>query len=594
MFIDGLDEVHPSEGPLELLDLILRFPSCGHIKLCLSSRPEPILEELLSGNPKLRVQDLTRPDLERVARDHIKLTGSASDGTLLKGLGINGDLIQLLVDKAEGVFLWLILATKSINKGFRYGDTAEMIRERIDALPGDLMKLYQDMWNRGYDDSPVAYRQIAALYFRLVLRGQNDPRRCSTFASSLLHLMLASTSLADQLLEAVDNPLHLVPEEAMLEHCKLVETRLKLHCFGLIEAIDTPLEESVIGWYGSQYNTLWTRYGQRRLHFIHRTAQDFLLDTADGAGILKHDSTTETSLFFAWARGYLAISMLFSGGVPTVTSNVYEYVHLFDYSAPGITCSCGPDRSKTISYLEKLCHSGQILAGRDKERRLCGGVDFLKAAARIQDEHLLPRTRLSTFSKETMSEIPFNIVQGGPGGDYDESCKNSADPLIRVLLSQGADPNRRGLTFQFDGNVPPRFSDVRTPFIEYLNAIMWNERFRVGGQPIARQIKNLHLFLSHSADLGDTIYQVFHCRSDSRKGYDFGHWEANVHTAVARWENKRGQLLLEEPQLALVVAFPSCTVVKMLLEKLGSRLEQTNYGKDSEYGGDDFAPGKKS
>lgn len=512
MFIDGLDEVHPSDGPMNLLDLLDEFTRYRNVKLCLSSRPEPILVKRLAAYSRLRLQDLTRSDLERYARDHTKSTESIYDEARRTNSNTHGDPIELLVDKAEGVFLWLVLAIRSINKGSTYGDTGAMIRQRIETLPGDLTKLYQDMWDRACEDNPLAYRQISALYFRLLLLSQGGPGRNASFASSLLHLMLASTSVADLLLEAIDNPFGLMPEEMLLQNCRAVERALNLYCFGLIETSESRDRQSVrvMGWYGSRYGTLWSLYGRKRLHFIHRTAQDFLLNTVDGAEILKHDSTTETSLFFAWTRAQLAISQLYADADSSnagISSGASEYINLFDQYPIGVLCSEDPDRARAISYFEKLCNSGQLLSHTVHGQRFCGGRDFLKAAAIIHDEYLLPRPRIGSFSTATMSEILLNVLEVPPGGHHAAPSKYSAEPLITTLLSEGADPNWRGATFGSGEWSPFGFADARTPFTMYLTTTMNVKRWR--GDQISRVIRNLHQFLSLSADLGDTIHHLF-------------------------------------------------------------------------------------
>lgn len=85
------------------------------------------------------------------------------------------DPIHSLVGKAQGVFLWLILATKSINEGILNDDGALTLQGRIHKLPEDLDRLYQDMCARAGSTSPLVYRQTAALYFKLILASESTP-----------------------------------------------------------------------------------------------------------------------------------------------------------------------------------------------------------------------------------------------------------------------------------------------------------------------------------------------------------------------------------------------------------------------------------
>jgi hypothetical protein len=55
LFIDGLDEVEYKEGQAELVQILDKFRCQSNVKLCVSSRPEPILKESLKTYPKLRL-----------------------------------------------------------------------------------------------------------------------------------------------------------------------------------------------------------------------------------------------------------------------------------------------------------------------------------------------------------------------------------------------------------------------------------------------------------------------------------------------------------------------------------------------------------
>lgn len=520
IFIDGLDEVDPADGPLELLDLVEQFPRCRNTKLCLASRPEPVLQRRLSAYPHLRLQDLTRADLDRYARDHIKLTGAIDDeDTVNSSWSSNAPWhpIESIVVKAEGVFLWLVLAIQSVNKGFAFGDTLAIIQERIACLPGDLTKLYKDMWNRACEDNPKAYRQTAALYFRLILLDFD-------LGLSILQLMLASTSIADRLLNAIENPLNLVPEELMLKECKDLGRRLELYCFGLVECTQFTSDEEVVGWYGPQYSRLWSCYGQRLANFIHRTARDFLLDTVEGKEILSHDASSESSILFRWFKANLATSQLYTetpkghppGGKCLINrAEIYTYLLEMEYDKFG---PCDPNFRRIIFYFERLCSSGQLLSGRhSRKARFCGGVDFLNVAASICcGESIWPVAKMRTFSTVTVSEVLLNLCDSDPTG-FEDYNRSHVEHRINTLLREGADPNWRGTAFTPDHSFAQTHSQVRTPFIAYLRRVlgMTGSTTRFGHDSIVEVLGNLHDFLSQSAHLGHTLaIDLMHLHSD--------------------------------------------------------------------------------
>lgn len=521
--IDGLDEVHPAEGPLELLDLVEQFPRCRNTKLCLASRPEPILKERLSVYPHLRLQDLTRADMDRYARDHIKLSGIIGDEDVSNSSMASNtpwNPIESIVYKAEGVFLWLVLAIRNINTGYVYGDTPAIIQQRIDNLPGDLTKLYTDMWNRACEDSPEAYRETAALYFRLVLLERQTYIDQRLPRLSLLQLMLASTSIADEILDAIENPLNLVPEGRILRECRELERKVNLYCFGLVTFSESIGGPKAVGWYGSQYDGLWSRYGRRYPEFIHRTARDFLLDTFEGRNILSYGNSSESWLLSRWFKAQLASSQLYvdtrSIGVRNAVINrakmwVYFVYHRIEDFGP-----CDPNWTQAIFYLERLCSSGQMFAGTLDNAKFCGGLDFLKAAALICcHESIWSASKMRNLSTEVISEIFLNLC--GQGRMLFKPWHGPFQDAIDTLIHEGAQPDWRGTVFTPSMFYEYEYSEMQTPFTLYLKEAlrMTSKRMRPEQYRMNEVLRNLHDFLCRSAHLEDMLAVSFWHRHSS-------------------------------------------------------------------------------
>lgn len=515
--IDGLDEVQSTNGPLELLDLLEQFPRCRNTKLCLASRPEPILKQRLSVYPHLRLQDLTRNDLDQYARDHIKLSSISGEEDVSNSSTIFGtprDPIESIVDKAEGVFLWLVLAIRNINMGCIYGDTLAIIQQRIDDLPGDLTKLYTDMWSRACEESPAAYRQTAALYFRLILLEQDRYSFHSLPRLSLLQLMLASTSIADQILDVIENPLNLVPEGKLLKECGELERRVDLYCFGLVTFTQETIE-GIAGWYGSQYDGLWSRYGQRYPQFIHRTARDFLLDTFEGNDILSYENLSESQLLSRWFNAHLATSQLYH------STEIYRS-HVLSYAEPWLDflyhrhVDFGiwePNWTQAILYLERLCSSGQIFAGSGVKAQFCGGLNFLKVAASICcHESVWPAYKMKNLPTEVFSEIFLYLCSDR--GSFYLPWHSQVQNAVNTLLQAGAEPNWRGTPYTPEHFFTEEYSEVQTPFTAYLKQALgkilegtWPQHYyRIEG---SEMLKNLHAFLCRSAHLEDMLGVAF-------------------------------------------------------------------------------------
>ncbi|KAF3016413.1 hypothetical protein E8E14_002767 [Neopestalotiopsis sp. 37M] len=254
LFLDGLDEVDIQDGVVHLLDLVHELSQSRNIKICLSSRPEPLLQKRLSGYPQLRLQDLNKRDLKSYARDHIRLPEWTSMNRL------SYSLIDSVADRAQGVFLWLVFAINSINKGVEYGDTIDLVNTRLRQLPGDLVEMYKDMWKRTCADEPLEYRQTAALYFKLMLmHGRNQSLiKQPPFSLELFTLVLASTSLADEILHYGDETPKHISEDRIIQLCQTVKRQLDVYCFGLLELAPLTKDEAdrikALGLYGDKYD----------------------------------------------------------------------------------------------------------------------------------------------------------------------------------------------------------------------------------------------------------------------------------------------------------------------------------------------------
>jgi hypothetical protein len=114
-FVDGLDEYDGEH--LDIINVLRRFVSSPSFKLCVSSRPWNVFVEAFGGNTgqKMLLQDFTRGDItlyvkNKLEEDHRFLVLMHRDHRYKK-------LIEDIVKKAEGVFLWVYLVVRSLLRG---------------------------------------------------------------------------------------------------------------------------------------------------------------------------------------------------------------------------------------------------------------------------------------------------------------------------------------------------------------------------------------------------------------------------------------------------------------------------------------------
>jgi hypothetical protein len=151
LFIDGLDEY--KGNPLDLIEIIRDLASVpdGDIKLCVSSRPWTAFRNAFEARiPNLRVEDLSRPDIHHYVDKHIRrgLLQAQHDSHSSPISTEALDLIEEIAERAEGVFLWVMLVVLFILRGIAERDPIWMLLERVRSFPADLDEFFRDILRR--------------------------------------------------------------------------------------------------------------------------------------------------------------------------------------------------------------------------------------------------------------------------------------------------------------------------------------------------------------------------------------------------------------------------------------------------------------
>ena len=106
IFIDGVDEINQPEA-LHILEHIRILGMDKNVKICISSRPEPRFQRMLQSLPQLKLQDLTADDIRKYSTD---VLSHAHETTSLSPIVPSqlDCLVNLILLKAEGVFIWVL------------------------------------------------------------------------------------------------------------------------------------------------------------------------------------------------------------------------------------------------------------------------------------------------------------------------------------------------------------------------------------------------------------------------------------------------------------------------------------------------------
>ncbi|KAI1327457.1 hypothetical protein F5Y16DRAFT_372069 [Xylariaceae sp. FL0255] len=170
LFIDGLDEFDGRH--LDLIQTMkqwtTRFPTS--LKICVSSREYSIFQESFRSYPKLRLHELTRGDMVRMISGRLQsnnffrelLPSESQEIAFYHFIA----MIESIVDKAEGVFLWVSLVLSAIEDGLISGDNFEDLSSKIDSYPTELEPLYRRLVQEIHvSDRQWAFRTLKLVHF---------------------------------------------------------------------------------------------------------------------------------------------------------------------------------------------------------------------------------------------------------------------------------------------------------------------------------------------------------------------------------------------------------------------------------------------
>lgn len=284
ILVDALDECQPDDLP-GVLQIIKQLSEYG-VRLCVSSRPEPQilrrLEPIVTGI--LRIESHTKGDIAKFVTEEFQSVDR--DAGLLRS-GELFQLQQLIINHADGVFLWATLAAKDLLRGIVNGDNFHQLYDRVQRFPADLNALYRNMLDRLGPDQ-CHYMAEAAAYLSMALYCKDHPPVFlwpTERSLPLLHYIWVYKKLFHR---------NLVPHEQSL--CTLlprVESRINAVCAGMLITLQSQMVDP-----SSKESPCY-----RVTRFVHRTARDFLLDS--GSDIMRGRWLSVNDFYSATTSGYL-------------------------------------------------------------------------------------------------------------------------------------------------------------------------------------------------------------------------------------------------------------------------------------------------
>jgi hypothetical protein len=342
LFIDGLDEY---EGCYDEIVDFFRSTTSPHVKICLSSTPLLPFQDAFGSGNSLRLQDLTYFDIQNYVSS--ELSRHRRYRQLLLDEPIRApQLVEEIVSKANGVFLWVKLVVQSLRTGLGNRDSIKDLRRRLHLLPDDLEQLYSHMLAH-IDDF---YKSQASEYFQLVHTARLQFSTTKNDNDNTEPLTLIELSLADdedpEL--AITAPMKSLSRERIKARCELTQARLHVRCMELLEvhrSRDAPYQVA-------DFN---------RIQYLHRTTRDYLERPDVWSGIVAQTRGTDFDPRLSLLR---ACVLQIKWGLHKAVSSAYVFKIATSY-ARKIERSTGHANIELINQLF-LAVQAKTYASQDK------------------------------------------------------------------------------------------------------------------------------------------------------------------------------------------------------------------------------------
>jgi hypothetical protein len=141
LFIDALDEYKGKTDRIARFLKSLATPASNQkltVRICASSREWNVFVQLLSDIPRLTLQDWTIGDIKSFASQ--RLDEAKRDGS--------DQLLNEIIRRAEGVFLWVKLVIEELSEPLFNGKPISNLISSLGDLPDELPEFYQRMLSK--------------------------------------------------------------------------------------------------------------------------------------------------------------------------------------------------------------------------------------------------------------------------------------------------------------------------------------------------------------------------------------------------------------------------------------------------------------
>ncbi|KAI0432418.1 hypothetical protein F5Y09DRAFT_353517 [Xylaria sp. FL1042] len=498
-FIDGLDEYTTGAQRYhgdyqELIDLLEALTTSPVIKICVSSRPWTPFERAFGDSPnKLRLEDLTKNDIREYVLD--KFSSSPYFQKLAKVDPRCKTFDEQIVQKAQGVFLWVFLVVESLLKGVSAADDFNDLQRRLNSIPTDLEDYFKHMLET---IEPIYWEQTTRIFQVTVDAGQPLP--------------LLGYELLDRERQKPDYALELSPNELLELNSQEVQNRTKIRlnarCRDLLEVVH----------YGTDHS-----FTSCKVEFLHRTVRDFFVENDFLSDMMKSRETNFDSQISLCRIMLALVQILHASRLGQSDPNtLFDLVDSLMYYVRQIEIDfISSERSiselkdnRRINIVHKLLDEVDRVNTASMPSRNIHWTNIRDPPRGMYQEYMKKTFLASTIEARLLLYVTAQLdahpeyirkKKGRPLLDYAlrptivnptrlTNFKEGPDfPLVELLLSKGADPNK-----------PMHIYEGRTPWSLFLETCaQYRVQREIFGNVTKRPddlYETLHLMISNDAD----------------------------------------------------------------------------------------------
>ncbi|KAK8903066.1 hypothetical protein QC760_008557 [Botrytis cinerea] len=257
IFIDGLDEL---AGDHKEFAQFIHSLTGTNIKVVVSSRPINPSVNIFRGCATLRLQDLTRHDMDQYIKGILVGHPAMFEMSKFDPQG-TGNLVSEVKLKAEGVFLWVRLVVRLLMDGLEAGDSIMDLQRKLYSLPRDLKDLCRRMLSIILPEYQVQASEIFQMFHVWNTYTSHQPLGVVTFAFAM--------HPSDETFNRPVAPLNL---DQYIWLYNSTEARIQSRCCGLLEVGRNrgPMNTALDWASGEENDGSVVRY-------MHRTVGEFLV-----------------------------------------------------------------------------------------------------------------------------------------------------------------------------------------------------------------------------------------------------------------------------------------------------------------------------